>query len=130
MQIEQGYEPLAAVLEAALNQSQHGKGRERHATTQGVDRPFTEQPICTIARMVGPGYQLGQAMKKCHEAMELPGERAEAEALGAIVYIAAAVLVMREQAEAEKRAAGQVLDESARWAPHSERAEIEQYNVR
>lgn len=97
MTTEPGYEPLAAVLQEALDQAQAGKGRERHAVTQGVFRPFERQPILEIGRMTGPGYEIGQAMKKAHEACELPPERAVAELLGAIVYLAAAVMLIRER---------------------------------
>jgi hypothetical protein len=94
-----GYEPLAAVLARALDQSQAGKGAQRHAVTQGVARPFLRQPICEIGRMAGAGYCIGQAMKKAHEGMELPPPRAVAELLGAIVYLAAAVILIEERAE-------------------------------
>jgi len=61
------------------------------------ETPFDRQPICEIARMVGPGYCLGQAMKKAQESARLPRDRAEAELLGAINYLAAAVIVLRER---------------------------------
>ena len=91
--VQPGYEPLAKVLQAALDQSALGKGRDRHATT---GKPFTSQPICEIGRMVGIGYNVGQAMKKGQEAMRLPTERAQAELLGAIVYMASAYLLLGE----------------------------------
>lgn len=91
--VVEGYDPLADVLVEALGQAQRGKGRERHAT----DKPFLSQPIMEIGRMVGPGYQLGQAMKKAQEAARLPEtERKVAELLGAINYLAACVLLLRE----------------------------------
>lgn len=99
MNTSPGYEPLAAVLQEALDQAQSGKGRERHAVTQGVFRTFDRQPICEIGRMAGIGYNVGQAMKKAHEACELPDDRAVAELLGAIVYLAAAVMLIRERGE-------------------------------
>lgn len=92
MQINPGYEPLAQVLQLALDQSQAGKGIERH----GNGLPFLEQPIMNIGRMVGTGYQIGQAMKKGQESMRLPKERAQAELLGAINYLAAAYLLIEE----------------------------------
>lgn len=94
--IQPGYEPLAKVLQAALDQSALGKGRDRHATT---GKPFLSQPICEIGRMVGIGYNVGQAMKKGQEAMRLPTERAQAELLGAIVYMASAYLLLGESTE-------------------------------
>lgn len=88
-----GYELLAKTLYRALEQAQNGKGKERHAN----DKPFARQPILEIGRMVGPGYQIGQAMKKGQEAMRLPTtERQVAELLGAINYLAAAVLLLDE----------------------------------
>ena len=38
-----GYEPLARILQAALDQAQCGKGKRLHAN----DSPFLEQPIIT-----------------------------------------------------------------------------------
>ena len=93
MNIEKGYEPLARVLQMALDQSQTGKGRKRHAT----DKPFMEQPIMNIGRMVGTGYNTGQAMKKAQESSRMEPDRAIAELLGAINYLASAVLIIEEQ---------------------------------
>ena len=90
------YAPLWRVLDAAYDQAANGKGKERHANS----KPFTEQPIMEIARMVGPGYQLGQAMKKAQEAGGMiqrgQPDRARAELLGAINYLAACVLLIEE----------------------------------
>ena len=90
------YAPLWRVLEAAYDQAANGKGKERHAN----DKAFTAQPIMEIARMVGPGYQLGQAMKKAQEAggMIQRGHThaAKAELLGAINYLAACVLLIED----------------------------------
>lgn len=93
--IEGGYEPLADVLKAALDQAQSGKGKERHAT----GKPFLQQPIMQLRRMVGSGYTLGQAMKKAQEAQRLPAEQAEIDLLGAINYLAAEVLARREECQ-------------------------------
>lgn len=90
------YAPLRRVLDAAYDQAANGKGKERHAN----NKAFTEQPIMEIARMVGPGYQLGQAMKKSQEAGGMiqrgQPDRARAELLGAINYLAACVLLIEE----------------------------------
>lgn len=95
MTVVAGYEDLAAVLDAALRQAAEGKGAERH----GGGRAFAAQPMLLIAAMVGPGFPLGQAMKKCQEAQRFVecGEagRAEAELLGAINYLAGAVIAIR-----------------------------------
>jgi hypothetical protein len=90
------YAELTRALDAAIEQAAAGKGKERHAN----GKPFDRQPIMEIARMVGPGYQIGQAMKKGQEAMGMHarGEtgRARAELLGAINYMAAAWLLLEE----------------------------------
>lgn len=96
--IHPDYAPLLAILEEAYTQASAGKGRVRHAR----GRPFDRQPILEIGRMVGSGFAIGQAMKKAQEArgMEQRGEADAAvrELLGAINYLAAAVIVVREQA--------------------------------
>lgn len=89
-----GYEALAEVLEEALKQSSHGKGKERHSQA----KPFLQQPICELPRMVGVAGTAYQVMKKTQEAMRLPPDRAVTELLGAIVYTAATIIVIRENA--------------------------------
>ena len=95
------YGPLRSVLDMALNQAAFQKGAERHAN----GKPFTDQPMMEIGRMAGLGFPVGQAMKKGQEAigMVARGQRdaAERELLGAINYLAGAVLLIREQ-NAEK----------------------------
>lgn len=89
-----GYEDLAAVLDAALQQAAVGKGAERHAGGQ----PFDAQPMAEISRMVGIGFPAGQMMKKAQEAvgMAARGDTGAAirELLGAINYAAGAVIVL------------------------------------
>lgn len=91
-----GYGPLAEILQEALDQSQRGKGKERHAN----GREFERQPIMEIGRMVGLGYPTGQASKKIQEAVGMfnrdEADRAVNELLGAIIYSAAAILLIRE----------------------------------
>lgn len=91
------YGALRDVLDEAFLQAAEGKGKERHAN----GRPFHRQPIMEVSRIVGPGFAAGQVMKKTGEAVGMVsrGERAaaERELLGAIVYAAAAVLLIREQ---------------------------------
>lgn len=91
------YASLKRVLRAAYEHAAFGKGRERHAN----DKPFDCQPIMEIGRMVGIGYQLGQAMKKAQEAggMSRKGrhDAAKAELLGAINYLASAYLQIEEE---------------------------------
>ena len=90
---------LRCILDEAYEQAAEGKGKERHAG----DKPFLRQPIMEIGRMVGEGYNMGQAMKKLQEAetlLRLEGKGVEAavrELLGAIVYTASAVILLREK---------------------------------
>ncbi|NJL06844.1 MAG: hypothetical protein HC900_00210 [Methylacidiphilales bacterium] len=90
------YGPLADVLMAAAAQAAIGKGRERHAN----GRAFLDQPIMENGRTFGLGFPIGQAAKKSREAFDMArrGEhdRAERELLGAVNYLAAAVLLIRE----------------------------------
>lgn len=90
------YTPLSEVLHEAFAQAAAGKGSDRHARGQDFER----QPICEISRMAGPGFGIGQAMKKAHEAMAMHGagdrESAVFELLGAINYLAATVVIVRE----------------------------------
>lgn len=87
--IPDGYASLADVLRRALAQASTGKGHERHAE---VNEPFERQVIADMARRFGVGAVMAQAFKKSHEAQRLPRERAVAELLGAINYLAAAVI--------------------------------------
>ena len=94
-----GYEKLYDVLQRAMRQAAYGKGKERHASGE----PFHEQPICVIARWVGIGAQLGQAIKKSRESIRLlnikGSEAAVFEILGAINWLAAAVIVIEERSK-------------------------------
>lgn len=93
------YSKLRAVLDAAYSHAAREKGEERHAN----GRAFEEQPMLTITRDVGLGFPLGQAMKKAQEAggMADRGElvAAEKECLGAINYLAGAIIRLREMSE-------------------------------
>lgn len=90
------YADLRAVLDEAYNHAARGKGKERHAN----GRPFADQPMMTITRDVGLGFPLGQAMKKAQEAGGMADrgeyEAAVKECLGAINYLAGAVMRARE----------------------------------
>lgn len=83
--IEPGYERLADVLQAALDQAQHGKGKERHAN----DQPFHEQRMQTLSDALNSAKGMAfQACKKVAEGVDHPTyEQQERELLGAIVYI-------------------------------------------
>lgn len=93
--VRSGYTELAKVLEEALEQAQNGKGNQRH---QVNNASFTQQPICELTRLYGLAYPFGQAAKKAHEVNQLQTTEAKiAELLGAINYLAAAVIVLKEQ---------------------------------
>jgi hypothetical protein len=84
----EGYELLDDVLARAYRQAAAGKGMERHAAGE----PFHEQPMQSISDLVGVGFCIGQAIKKSHESQRLPRDMAVAELLGAINYLAGAVI--------------------------------------
>lgn len=92
MKLVPGYRSLKQVLDRAYDQSARGKGKERHAN----DLPFDKQPIMQITNSVGVGFPLGQASKKITEAAGMlernQPDAAVRELLGAIVYIAAAII--------------------------------------
>ena len=92
-ELNPNYNRLYKILMLALEQSSGGKGKERHANNE----PFEEQKICEISRRLGSNdYNLGQAVKKIYESKRLPKERAIAELLGAIYYIAAGIIILEE----------------------------------
>ena len=91
-----GYEKLFSVLTRALDQAQAGKGAQRHA--QG--KPFEEQPMQVVIDLFGVGFALGQAAKKSQESLRLPTpERQVAELLGAINYLAGAVIAIERKSK-------------------------------
>ena len=88
--IPEGYESLGLALGEAVAQASRGKGADRHAEK---GEPFSGQLIMSIPKRLGPGgecFCLGQALKKICESRRLQPDRARAELLGAINYIAAA----------------------------------------
>jgi hypothetical protein len=86
------YAPLRRALDLALEQAAEGKGKERHAN----DKPFDQQPMMEIGRMVGHGFCLGQAIKKAQESSRMEPDAAKRELLGAINYLAGAYLLLEE----------------------------------
>lgn len=90
-----GYESLAAILDEALAQAQSGKGSDRHACGE----PFHDQQIVQLGEWMGRSthFAIGQAAKKAIESTRLDDTAAEFELLGAINYLAAAVLVIRRR---------------------------------
>jgi hypothetical protein len=90
-----GYERLAAIFRDAITQAAEGKGKERHALP---GERFEDQQIVQIGRWLGSGhFQIGQAVKKAIESTRLPRDRARAEVLGAMVYLAADVVLLDEE---------------------------------
>jgi|DEB19_MinimDraft_3_1074340.scaffolds.fasta_scaffold00018_54 hypothetical protein len=88
--------PLQQVFDQAIQQATKGKG-ERHG---GDTTPFLEQPWVHYGKMHGRGFLTGQAAKKLEEAASTrEGDAFVQEALGAIVYIAMAVLKEQERKE-------------------------------
>ena len=88
--IPEGYESLGLALGEAVAQAARGKGADRHAEK---GEPFSDQLIMSIPKRLGDGgecFCLGQALKKICESRRLPPDRARAELLGAINYLAAA----------------------------------------
>lgn len=101
-----GYEDLAEVHDAALMQAATGKGNERHAN----GKPFVDQPMIQIAKMVGIGSPVGQVMKKAQEAVGM-AERGQTvaainELLGVINYAAGAILTLKARSATERAAEG------------------------
>jgi hypothetical protein len=92
-----GYQSLARVLARAFQQAAHGKGAERHAQD---GEPFDAQVMQDMARRFGVGSLLGQAFKKSEESQRLPHGAGVRELLGAINYLAGAVIAM-ERAETQ-----------------------------
>lgn len=84
----EGYDSLRDVLTRAYTQAASGKGHERHA----VCKPFDKQPMQELISLYGVGFALGQAAKKAQESQRLPAGRDVAELLGAINYLAGAVI--------------------------------------
>jgi hypothetical protein len=89
------YAALASVFDRALEQAAEGKGKERHANE---GERFEEQQIVQIGRWLGTDhFQIGQAVKKAIESTRLPTDRAVRDLLGAMVYLAAAVVLIEER---------------------------------
>ncbi len=96
--IARGYAALANVLDQALAQAQSGKGLERHA---GGGEAFEDQQIVQLGEWMGStAFAIGQACKKSIESTRLAPDRAIAELLGAINYLAAAVVMLDRKSRA------------------------------
>lgn len=82
------YARLREVLHQAFLQASEGKGRVRH----GSDKVFEDQVSGRITDEVGPGYPVGQAVKKALESGRLEKDAAVRELLGSINYLALAII--------------------------------------
>lgn len=80
--------PLETVFKDALAQVTRGKGEARHG--HGAD--FMSQPWLEIANAHGTGFLTGQCEKKLRESAGLDYTQRRAERLGAIVYLAMAIV--------------------------------------
>lgn len=87
-------ELLESVLSDVLAQVTKGKGAERH----GKGNDFLAQPWREISDDYGEGFLLGQTAKKMKEATHAVGwehARWETEMLGAMAYLAFAIVKRR-----------------------------------
>jgi hypothetical protein len=92
--IDEKYAPLWNVLARAFEQASAGKGKERH----GNGKPFLEQPMFSICSMLRSNHFLiGQAVKKAQESSRMDKDRAVKELLGAINYLAGAVIYLENE---------------------------------
>lgn len=97
--VPKGFVELFLVYSDAIKQAAFGKGNERH----GDGKPFSEQDICREARTdVGLGFNLGQARKKIKESIRLAPDDAINELLGAMNYLAGAIIVLQERLSSER----------------------------
>lgn len=97
------YETLMSVLMDAYEQATSGKGDQRH----GASQPFEKQDMQRIITATSIDFAIGQAMKKMLEARRLVYHHnpRRNELLGAIVYLAGAIVALDKQHEdkAEKQ---------------------------
>lgn len=94
------YKRLKEVLSLAVDQAENGKGKERHAN--GL--PFDRQQIVSISKELGSlDFNLGQAVKKCFEISKIKEPLHQVnELLGAINYLAAAIIILQDKANEPK----------------------------
>jgi hypothetical protein len=86
------YSILQDVFNKAFHQAANGKGKERHAGNV----IFLDQPIFWIEKYF-KSFQLGQAAKKMHESQDMEPDAAATELLGAINYLAAKIISLRQE---------------------------------
>lgn len=88
--VSENYKSLSDVLDRAYAQAATGKGHERH----GGGKPFDKQPMQDLMQLYGVGFALGQAAKKAQESQRMDNDAAVRELLGAINYLAGAVIFL------------------------------------
>jgi len=98
MEQNKNYAVLRNVLNRAYEQASEGKGAERHAN----GKPFEDQPMQTLSQTLDTEAGLiFQACKKAAEGLKYKGdnakERAIKEYLGAINYLAGAVIYLENK---------------------------------
>lgn len=90
------YATLIATFNLALEQASKGKGHQRHDDGSN----FESQLICDITRRLSGSpvaFSLGQAVKKIYETVNLSApDKQIHELLGALNYLAAAIIVLQE----------------------------------
>jgi hypothetical protein len=82
------YAELRSILNEAFKFAAVGKGHQRHGKG-GL--AWTQQRHATIAKELGTGFAVGQAVKKSLESEGLDTDAARRELLGAITYLASAI---------------------------------------
>lgn len=86
------YQSLVLVLGDAIKQASQGKGTERHNPN---GERFEDQQIVQLCEWMGSNhFDIGQACKKAIESTGMETAAARRELLGAINYLAAAVIVL------------------------------------
>jgi len=91
------YYDLAKVFYSAFLQASAGKGLERHAYSDS--EPYSSQVLCEMDKRLG-GNAIGpryQAVKKIYESARMEPDKAIREILGAINYLAAAVIILADK---------------------------------
>lgn len=108
----EAYQSLQDVLDRAFNQAATGKGAVRH----GQNLPFEQQPMLRISHTLGTNAGLlYQAAKKAQESQRMDKDAAVAELLGAINYLAGAIIFL-ETAQAEEKRDGSIPPVAQKWS--------------
>ncbi|MQB00675.1 MAG: hypothetical protein GEU78_10335 [Actinobacteria bacterium] len=82
------YKDLRRILDAAYRYASEEKGHERHGKSGDG---WSSQRHAAIAKEIGTGFAIGQAVKKAYESEGLEPDAAKRELLGAITYLASAI---------------------------------------